>query len=432
MGDSAGQRQFSRAQANALIAAANEHSLGGNDGSAVLSDHYRHLRAKQMVGVIAAPGCSLEILPKVDPDGPDEGASSVRRRLVQMLDVALGLEIGEGISAGMGQQSDSLLELLIRLFADRLLAETRRGLPRAYLPVEEDLPSLRGRIDVARQFTVNAVRPDRLACRYDALSSNIPLMQVMKTCVLYLRRHARAVETQRRLDELRFVLADIGELPLAALPWERIQIDRTSRRWETLFKLAKLFLRREWQGTHRDCAREDGITLLFPMNKLFEAYIAALLRRALRGTDIDVHEQGGLRYCLGEWSEDEETRGHTFQTRPDILLRRGDKELAVIDTKWKSLPADPLSRKKGLSQADVYQMMAYARLYQCPRLMLLYPTRPNGESGMVRSFGIDGGREMLGVAKVDVSCKAQVTKGQLMGLVHQLLKPAIELESEQT
>ena len=59
------------------------------------------------------------------------------------------------------------------------------------------------------------------------------------------------------------------------------------------------------------------------MNDLFESYVAALLRRGLAGADIEVTEQGGLKYCLGEWREGETCEGHLFQTRPDILLRHG-------------------------------------------------------------------------------------------------------------
>jgi 5-methylcytosine-specific restriction endonuclease McrBC regulatory subunit McrC len=29
--------------------------------------------------------------------------------------------------------------------------------------------------------------------------------------------------------------------------------------------------------------------------------------------------------------------------------------------------------KQGVSQADVYHLMAYGRLYDCPKVMLLYP-----------------------------------------------------------
>lgn len=414
---------FTRNEANALVAAARSHSLGGQEGAGILSDHYRYLRAKQMVGVIAAPGCSLEILPKVDSGEAEPDAverPTVRRRLMHMLDFALGLDVGEGALTTMARQDDSLLDMLIRLFADRLLAETRRGLPRAYHAREDDLPALRGRLDVARQFSVHAVRPDRLACRYDTLSADTALMQVMKACVVSLRKHARAAETQRRLDELRFILSDIADVPRALLRWDRIHLDRTNRRWNTLLTLARLFLRREWQATHHDQRQDSGVSLLFPMNDLFEAFVAALLRRALSGSGIEVVAQGGLRHCLGEWRDEEECRGHLFQTKPDIILRQNGRVLAVIDTKWKSLAANPLDRKNGVAQADIYQMMAYARLYRCDRLMLLYPAAPGQADGIVRQFGIDGGNELLALAKLDVSRNSPSLVTKLAQLAHEL------------
>jgi 5-methylcytosine-specific restriction enzyme subunit McrC len=367
---------FSRPQANALIAAACAHPLGGDKGTGILSDHFTYLRPKQMVGVIAADGCCLEILPKIDPDTPDDPKPDtpdhperVRDKLVRMLDVTLGLDIGAGAAAGMARQNETLLDILIRLFAEHLLAETRRGLPRAYLPLEEDLSCLRGRLDVVRQFTTHAVRPDRIACRYDALSPDVAMMQVMKACVVSLRRFARATETKRQLDELRFVLADVSDVPPSALPWSRVHIDRTSHRWRWLYKLAKLFLHREWQTIRHDAKRDDGITFLFSMNKLFEGYVATLAARALRGTDISVTAQGGREFCL-----DEEGGRLLFQTKPDIIIRSAeDKAVKVIDTKWKLLRAKEVDEKQGISQGDIYQMMAYGQLYKCKQLVLLYP-----------------------------------------------------------
>src|SRR5690606_24688209 len=102
---------FTRHQADALFAAARAHALGGVDGTDILCDHNRFLRARQMVGVLAGPGCSLEILPKVDPLGADEAVGTVRARLVHMLDVALGLNLSEGKAASMAHRADSLLEV---------------------------------------------------------------------------------------------------------------------------------------------------------------------------------------------------------------------------------------------------------------------------------------------------------------------------------
>lgn len=397
---------FTRRQADSLLAAARRHPGCGEDGQDILVEQNRHLHARQMVGVLAGEGCSLEILPKIEPDD-GESDESVRARLVHMLGVAFSIDITHGEASAMARQDLTLLDILIRIFADRLLGEVRRGLPRRYNPCEDDLPALRGRLDVTRQFTVNAVRPDRLSCRFDNLEPDTPLMRIMKACVVALHRHARHHETQRRLGELRLLMTEIPYVRIQQLPWKQVIIDRSNRRWRSLFAMAKLFLRREWQATHQQANAADGISLMFAMNDLFEAYVAAGLRKALRDPAIEVVEQGGLAYCLGHWRDGEETTGRLFQTRPDIILRdRASKRVQVIiDTKWKRLSADPAHAKKGVSQADVYQMMAYSRLYRCERLMLLYPSVPGQVSRKRHEFGIAPGLERLAVGTVDISCE---------------------------
>ncbi len=408
------ERAFARGQANALLLAARSHTLANRSGTNILVDRYSDIWAQQVVGVIAAPGCSLEILPKIDA-ASDENDETIRTRLVSMLDVALGLKLGDGHALAMARQNETLLDILIRLFADRLLAEARRGLPRAYLAQEEDLAALRGRLDIIRQFSHNAVRPDRLACRFDALLPDTPLLRVMKACVLMLRRHARVLETQRRLDELRFLLAEVSDVPVNALPWAQVRIDRTNRRWETLYGLAKLFLKREWQRTNHDAKAGQGITLLFAMNDLFEAYIAALARRALLGSDLTVHSQGGLRYCLMEEGESGKER---FQTTPDILIKRNGQVVMVIDTKWKLIGRNPEDKKRGVSQSDVYQMMAYARLYRCREVMLLYPHHGGlGGAALDAGYGMMEGDERLRIASVDLVAGKGAVVQQLAALI---------------
>lgn len=303
-------------------------------------------------------------------------------------------------------------------------------LPRQYLSHEDDLPTLRGRLDVVRQFTHLAVRPDRVACRYDQLSSNIPLLQIMKAAVSTLRRLSRASDTQRLLDELRFVLAEVDDVPLSSLPWDRVRIDRTSTRWESLLAIARLLLKRDWQSTSHNVQADGGISLLFPMNDLFEAAVATLLRRALAGTGVDVIAQGGLRYCLGDWTGTDDCAGYIFQTKPDLILKRHGHILAIIDTKWKRLSIDAGDRKRGINQADVYQMMAYARLYRCNRLMLLYPTVPGGSAGMVRRFGIDGGMEALMIGQIDLSAKRQQVTAELSHMVRPLIENTLSASAQ--
>jgi hypothetical protein len=51
----------------------------------------------------------------------------------------------------------------------------------------------------------------------------------------------------------------------------------------------------------------------------------------------------------------------------------GIKPVLVVDTKWKRMAPRIDDPKQGISQGDVYQLMAYSQLYGCRDVMLLYP-----------------------------------------------------------
>ncbi len=428
-----GSKAFTDQQAIALCNAARAHPNANRHGTNILIDRRDKLVAQQMVGVLSAPGCSLEILPKLDPDAAEAvnvnareaDRQSERVRLVQMLDVAFELGLSAGSADSMAHTAPSLLEILIANFAEKLLTEVRRGLPRRYLPCEDQLSALRGRLDVTRQFSRNAVRPDRLACRFDQLEADTPLLRIVASAVPFLQRHARLQENHRKLSELRHWLHEVPRMPIAQLPWKDVQITRANKRWGELHRLAELLLRRNWQSVDRDVNGALGITLLFPMNDLFEKYIAMLLRRALAPHRIKVLEQGGHRKCLGQWAEGEflsTTAGRAFSTKPDIRLESDGQLLAVIDTKWKKMVA-PTHKTHGLRQSDVYQLMAYARLYDGADVALLYPSLPGQGEQRHTPFGIAGGGERFDVMSVDISMDRANVERQLASLCHWLARP---------
>jgi 5-methylcytosine-specific restriction enzyme subunit McrC len=396
-GDAADEMPAPVADRIAAVAAASP--LAGRGGGGILEHGRKGLRARGVVGVIAAQGCALEILPKIDVPGADgvEGTGKIRRRLVHMLAVALDLKIDAGQVTALDWQRETLLEILIRLFSEKLVDAVRQGMPRRYVERADDLPTLRGRLNVTRQFTTLAVEPSRLACRFDALTPDVALNRIMKATVIRLSRIARTTDNQRRLRELAFAYADIADVQVTALRWDEVTLDRTNARWRELLNLAHLLLGERFQTT--SAGGSDGFSLLFEMNTLFEEYVARMLRRALADTDLHVVSQGGRLYCL----ETDDRRG-LLQTRPDIVIKRGGAVVQVIDTKWKRIAARIDDPKRGVSQTDVYQMMAYGRLYRCNRLTLLYPhyAALGNVPGIQVSHSITGQDGRLETATVDI------------------------------
>ena len=403
-------------QADRIAAQARASAFSGLGGEGVLEHGRKGLRARGVVGVIATPDCQLEILPKIEGAGESSvDNATLRHRLIHMLAVALDIRIDAGAITQLGWQRYTILELLIRLYCGKLADAVRQGMPRQYTDQEDDLPTLRGRLDVTRQFSTLAVSPQKLACRFDARSPDIALNQVMRATISKLYRLAQAPDNQRALRELSFAYADISEVSPGALRWDLIVLDRTNTRWRELLSLARLFLSDRHQQTSAGLI--DGHALLFEMNVLFEEYVARLLARALAGTDLRVSAQGGYRDCLfdGEIGR--------FRTRPDLIIRQAGRVALIIDTKWKRITRidDP---KQGVSQADVYQLMAYGRIYDCPRIVLLYPHHgglPPDPILQRYSIATPNAQESLFVATINVTGPHQKHKTALRDLtLHRL------------
>ncbi|MDR3533417.1 MAG: restriction endonuclease [Rhodopila sp.] len=397
-----GESQIPEWAADRLAAVARSSPLGGESGARILV-HGRHaLRAGQIVGVVAGQDCALEILPKIDSRGggtSDALRGDIRRRLVHMLAVALDIEVGGGRLTDLSWQGENLLEILIGMFARKLIDAVRLGLPRRYVGTEGDLSVLRGRLNVTRQFTTLAGMPQRVACRYDVLSTDVDINWIMRAAVDRLARLSRSQDNQRMLRELTSAYSDIALMPVATLRLGEVVLDRTNRRWRELISLAKLLLGQRFQTT--TVGNTQGFSLLFEMNTLFEEYVARMLGRAMVPEGLQVYRQNGRLYCLEELDGESRPR---FQTIPDIIVKRGSQILLIIDTKWKRLSPRIDDAKHGVSQTDVYQMLAYSRVYKCPRLMLLYPHHYDlgGADHYTVRYRVTGSDDKLAIATIDV------------------------------
>jgi 5-methylcytosine-specific restriction enzyme subunit McrC len=407
--------------ADQLAALSKTSFFAGAGGHGILEDRRNELRARGVVGVLAARDCNLEILPKIDVavgEGSEPQNAAIRKRLVHMLAVALDLKVDMGLITALDWQRETLLEILIRIFCEKLTDQLRKGMPRLYLSHEDDLPNLRGTLDVSRQFTRHAANPGRLSCRFSELSGDIALNRIMKAAIAHLSRMSGSPSNQQRLRELNFVYAEIKDVPASALNWAEVVIDRTNRNWHDLFRMAQLFLHNQYQTTSG--GKGQGTALLLEMSALFEEYVGRMVVRVLAGTEFRVTLQGGRLSCLTSL---EDARG-VFQTKPDILIWHAGKVSHVIDTKWKRISRRIDDPKQGVSQGDVYQMMAYAHLYKAPRLTLLYPHHDGlgGNEGIQARFQITDRQTLIETASVDVANGKDLVARLRNALFHEMPK----------
>ena len=345
------------------------------EGRWVMGVNSRILKAKNYVGVIQTrSGTTIEILPKIDLRGKQnrDDPKTEREIFLKMLRRWKNGPCRNFNDADIKAiKNFPLLEAFITMFLKDMRELTRRGLACAYTEIEENRHYLKGKLLMAQQLRHNLVHKERFYVRFEEFSANRPINRLLKSTLLLLVRLSR---TEANLSRIRQALLYFEDIPRSSdidTDLIRARVDRTMPLYNRLFPWARLFLKRASPTTWKD--NNPALALLFPMEAIFEDYVAHLVRVAAPSWEVVTQEN---RYHLINKNQDGKKE---FRLRPDIVARRNG-EIRIMDAKWKRL--DRAKKHHDISQSDLYQLYAYGKKYgraknTTPSLYLLYPSDEN-------------------------------------------------------
>ena len=327
------------------------------------------ITAKNYVGVITMKdGTTIEILPKIHSSIKDEDGEYTKKLLVEMLKTLKNSPFKSFQNGRVGVDKINIFEIFIRMFLDEALYIVKRGLKRNYESVEENARFFKGKMLFSKQIRHNSAHKERNYVQYDEYSLNRAENKLLKATLLYLYKHS-AWEKNR--NDIRLLLSSFGEVDASTnykADFEKCTPDRNMKDYETALNWSRVFLMGQSFTTF--AGSQVAVALLFPMEKLFESYVANALRKRLSCLGYTVSAQAKDYHLFYEKS-----RGY-FSLKPDIVITRiSDGAIFIMDTKWKVLHPDKANY--GISQGDMYQMYAYQKEYKSQRVTLLYPKTEN-------------------------------------------------------
>jgi len=387
--------------------------------------HTRYIQARNYVGVIQVPGCSIEILPKIDHDYKsdtrifethDIERIRAQKNLLYMLIFTRRLPLYERDLAGLKIERMPMLEALIAIYTDRLLSEIKRGLDHSYVRKEKNLPFLKGKLLFNEQIRRNLAHQERCFVAYDDFIADTWLNRILKAGSRRMLQMARSNASQVRLREILLRMAEVKDAEIQLHHFDRVNLNRNNERFGQVLDFCKLLLFGQTPSPRRGA--HQTFSLVFPMEQLFEEFIAMFIKtnaRELGLTRSAVHIQAaGHR----KWLLRSESGGRRFQLKPDIVIAKGkDNVQGIIDTKWKRLKPDNMATNNNVSQADLYQVYAYAHEYGSPNNTLLYP-KIDGVKNKTFTL-INDNNTKLRIAQVDLTCDLRRDK---TGLIQDLQK----------
>lgn len=330
---------------------------------------HRLVKLAQFCGVVSLGERVLEVLPKTQDVAST--AEDCRGVLLRLLRWTERFPQFRHQPVGQHLRRVPLLEAFIAAFFDAVTTLTRGSLLKQYLEHEDDLTVVRGRVAVTRQLGTHANRPDMVACAFDELTVDNVWNRVLKKAIRCARPWIRSVELNRRWVELMGVLDEVNDTQLSGTDVARLAFNRQAERYREAVRWARWIL--DLLAPTLRAGRSEAPALLFDMNKLFESAVASAFRRRVHHTaNLTVDTQDASTALATFVSQDRVELG--FRLRPDLVFRRRGRVVAIADTKWKLVERDTRHRLVP-SEADIYQMHAYAAAFQCTELALLYPWR---------------------------------------------------------
>ena len=349
--------------------------IGMGDDAARWLKHTRRngIKAIQFtgyVGVLRSPdGFQIEVLPKT---GKVSDIGKTRALLVQMLKCLPDFRHYKTSDAEIQIAKMPLLEVFVRHFLLSVEAVVLRGLRSDYVARQDNLFALRGKLMMSQHLKQNIVRRDRFFTEHDEFFSDRAENRLLHTALRRVLKISSSAENQKLARELGFVFNEIPYSVDIAKDIQRIRLDRGMSYYEPAIDWAKLIL--NGYSPLTGMGKSNAISLMFPMAELFEAYVAKHLAKQLTPS-CNLKTQARTHHLVRHQEQD------WFQLKPDLLVRQGDRDQLVLDTKWKLIDESQANgaEKYGLSQGDFYQLHAYGHNYLkgAGDVVLIYPLTDN-------------------------------------------------------
>ena len=251
-----------------------------------------------------------------------------------------------------GEEFDNILDLFAEILFRGISLQLKRGLHKDYVPEAEDIPTVKGKINLNETIRLRLQRRKLVSCEFDNFTEDNPHNQIIKS-TLSLMISSGEVKSlrKRRLRSLLLNFTGISEFDLNNAKWSEIKYDRNSSTYRMLhnfcYFVVKRLLLTTQSGPYKTKSFEEEL-----MSRLFEKFVLSYYRRH--------YPQYSARSAKVEWNIDveESTLPLIPEMRTDIMLTFPERTL-IIDTKYYGQSMQINMDKATVRSNNLYQINSY-------------------------------------------------------------------------
>ncbi|MDP3358318.1 MAG: hypothetical protein Q8S41_03115 [Lutibacter sp.] len=340
----------------------------------------KQLKSNKYVGVIHFEGQKINLLPKIfynsEVEYGKEEVNAIQNHILWWLSYCSKIKF-PNYQTSLGDQKSDFFEVLVYLFSKYTRELLSNAIYQQYEEINRELSFIKGRLDTTEYISQNISkgRWHKLSCTYDAFVFDNKFNRIIKFVTTLLFRATTSSENKKYLREILFILDEVSDERASAEECANITFNPMFGQFETVRDYCYLFLSNSISFDYKNDLKL--FAFLLPMEYVFEDFIFGLIDREIE--EVKAKAQDRSKYL---------DVAKTFALKPDLFLQLATKSI-IADTKYKIVYSDEKDPKKGISQSDLYQMLAYAVRFKIDEVILFYPNTIKGYQDKVSELFIE-------------------------------------------
>jgi 5-methylcytosine-specific restriction enzyme subunit McrC len=399
------------------------------------------LKSNKYVGVVHYEGNKINLLPKIFFDSEKEyktnEVNQIQNHILWWLSYCRKIKF-PNYQASLGSTKSDFFEVLIYLFSKYTRELLNSSIYQQYEEVNRELSFIKGRLNTNEYINENLSKGKwhKLNCTYDAFVFDNEFNRIIKYVTTLLFNITSSQDSKKHLREILFILDEVSDARATAEQCSRISFNPMFGEFETVRDYCQLFLTNCISFDYKNDLKL--FAFLLPMEYVFEDFIFGFIDKELE--KVTAKAQRSDTYL---------DEGKAFNLKPDLWLKTDHKSL-IADTKYKIVYSDEKDPKKGISQNDLYQMLAYAVRFEVDEIILFYPNTikqgqeeeteltikdalADGKEISIRAFQLPIiNRELLETGletNTDLSELFESTRQELINKIEKILEPTMYVKS---
>lgn len=359
---------ISRREFGSLVDVITTQPFGENVVPFSLKGHPDIVQVQHYVGVVMCDShLQVEILPKTAHEATN---ADLRRILLEMLFMCQYLPQMGREEVAVKSLSHSLLDVFIHVFLANVKRLLMHGISSDYVSVQQNQRFFRGKLLTVQNLRANMHRADRFFMENDEYLVDHPANRILKSALELVRQISKKNEHVKLASQLLLKFNRVSKSHDFKTDFKAVKDHRNMVAYREPLAWARLILEKENPSTN--FGKSTGISIVFPMERLFQDCVAMLLRSELQTGPIqrEVSVQETSRYLFDNPKK--------FKLRPDILVKDFGGIQSVLDTKWKILNPHGQATPQ-IDISDMYQLFAYSKKFGVTHVWLVAPELPGAD-----------------------------------------------------